>query len=193
MWAENNSRAYFYHVLKDPGYKKAEVLVKGFVALKQKIFRRLKAHNVEIPERANKKEPLLETILKKDLPPDLKREVERLIRVRERCIPYVIPILKKCAGLFLMNKLKLSESRVKSVLRMPEVEEALARAVRQGLDRTDPEKPNIRLDFVFSALTRTFNDIFRSFNSCSITSDRNSDYNTEIQEWKIDSSLKIRD
>lgn len=181
-WSKGNSKTYIHFGYVEPAYKKAQILIKGFVALKRKTFVRLKAYNITIPERSSNGKPLLETLLEKDLPEKLKREIKKLIKLRERCIPYVIPVLRRCAKNFLATKLKMSQPAVDRIVQTVGFEKALAFAARQGIDRTD--KIGIRLDFVLSTMTRLFPEIFYKFNTYSISNERHAELG-EIQEWKV--------
>ncbi|NIA11832.1 MAG: hypothetical protein GWP10_19435 [Nitrospiraceae bacterium] len=120
--------------------------IKGFIFWREKIFSRLRAKNIDIPVRAKKRHSLLET-LAGNAPEEFRSEIAALLRARERCIPYVVPALSQVAIAFLAKRLGISYFEARNSIPCTDFEETLALAVRQGIDRTDPDKVGIRVDF----------------------------------------------
>lgn len=155
-WARVYSRNYAMLCFPKGDFIRIIGHIRGFVLLKNRLLSVLRAEGIKIPERASRGRTMLETLLLK-VPEERKQDVKNVIRVRETCIPYVLPVVRNAALTFLSRRLGMRLGDVSRFLRSTQFEAVLAHAVRQGLDRT--EKVGIRLDFVLSAVARLVQDI----------------------------------
>ena len=152
-WAKSYSRTYCGAIGNDEQRARALAAIWGFVSWRERVLAKLRVNGIPIPLRAKKGESLLES-LAVSVPSELKGEIVSLLRARERIIPMIMPTLKRAAMEFLARKLNKPSYELKEELTCTQFEVALARAARQGLDRTSPDKIGIRVDFVLAAVSR---------------------------------------
>jgi len=185
-WAEAYSRNYAR--LCSPGnqrYRKAIGQVRGFVMLKEALLAELKADGIEIPEKSSNRRTMLETLLSL-APEDKKERIKSVIRARETCIPYVLPIAASVGLHFLSRRLGMRLADVMQFIESTQFEAALAHAVRQALDRTTTV--GVRIDFVISAMQRLVPEIEMRRDMLTITHDREA-RSGEIPETLLADSL----
>jgi len=161
--------------------------LEAFVLWKEAFLRRLKAKGISIPKKSKKGQTLLEH-LAGVLEGELKRELIRLIRARERILLLLLPTLKRIGKDFLSKRLGVSPSEIERLCPSGNFEAVLEQAARQGLDRMSPEKIGIRIDFVLSALARLVPIIQQERHFLRLSSERWTECG-EVQEWRIEGGL----
>jgi len=182
-WAEVYSRNYAKLCFPKGNFIRIIGHIRGFVLLKNRLLSMLRAEGVKIPTRAARGRTMLETLLLK-VPEGRKQDVKNLIRVRETCIPYVLPVVRNAALIFLSRRLGMRFGDVARFVRSTQFEAVLALAVRQGLDRT--KKVGIRLDFVLAAVARLVSDIQTERQMLRITLENDDDSTTIHEAMLVD-------
>lgn len=147
-WASGKSMAYSVK-LPLPIRRGLYSMMRSFI-IKRDILLNKISSVCDLPVRATRRRPYLETLLDCDLPQNLRRELLALIRERDLIVYCIanLPQIRKLVTSYI--GVRVGEYCDPHGL----IESAVLRSFAQAMDRMSPDKIGIRIDFLLANLDR---------------------------------------